>query len=139
MAKVPGRDGSLHYNTTGTTYVLVGQVLEIGDAGSEEDLIDASTYGQPWKDYVLGQKDGDEMTVRIAFDPTDTTHAGLLDDYTNSVSKKFQLRHTAWPTRALEINTIVRAYRERSPLDGVYEAEIGLKIVNPGVVEVTLP
>lgn len=139
MAKVAGRLGAISRNTTGSTYVNVGQVLELGDYGSARDLIDASAHGDDWKDYVLGQKDGEEVTLRVAFDPADAQQVALLTDYDASTVKKFHITHPSFATRGIEISAIVTRYIERTPIDGVYEAEATLKIVNPGMTTYVIP
>ena len=81
MTKYQGWKAVLSYNTTGTTYVDIGQVMEIGDIGSTRDLIDVSAYGDEWNDFLGGRQDGSEFTVRIALDPADTTLEDIKDNY----------------------------------------------------------
>lgn len=137
MTKYAGRTITFARNTTGSTYVNIGQVLELGKVGSSRDLIDASAYGDTWMDYLVGLQDGAEVAMRIAFDPADTQHVALKGDYDAGTSKKFHLVNTAiTPARTLEVTAIATEYLEGGDLDGVYEAEVTLKIVNPGVVVV---
>jgi hypothetical protein len=137
MAKTSARDAVLKRNTTGTTYVNIGQVLEIGDVGSERGLNDASAYGDAWKDYVLGQQDGSEFNMRVAYDAADAQQVALEADYAASTPKKFHLEVPP-NTTGIEFTAIITSKVYRAPLEGVYEAEFGMKIVNPGVTTYTV-
>src|SRR5262252_10120475 len=120
MAKYPGRKMQLSRNTVSTTYVVVGQVLELGLAGSSRNLIDASAYGDDWMDYVVGQQDGTEVTVRVAFDPGNAQHTALYSDYLAGVQKNFQITNTAaTPSRTLTFPSYITAYSEGGTLGGV--------------------
>lgn len=137
MTKYGARDATLARNTTGTTYVVIGQVLEIGDIGSERGLNDASAYGDDWKDYVLGQQDGSEFPIRCAYDSADAQQAALEDDYDASTPIKFHLEVPP-STDGVEFTALVTAKTYRAPLEGVYEVEFGMKIVNPGITAYTV-
>jgi hypothetical protein len=135
MTKYAGRTITYARNTTGSTYVNIGQILELSKLGSSRDTIDASAYGDTWKDFLVGLQEGDEVTLRIAIDPADTQHVALKGDYDAGLSKKFHLINTAIsPTRTLEVTAIPTEYHEGGDLDGVYEVEMIWKIVSPGVV-----
>ena len=132
MTKFGARDAVLKRNTTGTTYTLIGQVLEMGDVGSERSLNDSSVYGESWKDFVLGQQEGEEFPLRCAFDSADAQQTALAADYDSSAPKKFHLEVPPSPT-GVEFTAIITSKKYRAPREGVYEVEFGMKIVNPGV------
>lgn len=137
MTKYGARDAVLKRNTTGTTYVTIGQVLEMGDIGAERGLNDASVYGESFMDYVLGQQDGTEFAMRVAFDPADAQQTALGTDYDTSVPKKFHLEVPP-ATTGIEFTALVTSKIYRAPREGVYEAEFNMKIVNPGVTTYTV-
>ena len=138
MPKYPGYKMVLSRNTTGSTYVTVGQVLDIGDVGSTRALIDVTAYGDDWSDFLSGIQEGSEMSIRVALDPADSQHTALKDDYDNNVGpKKFHLEHPDH-TQGLELTATQTSYVRRFPMDGAYEAVIGLKIVDPGVTTYTV-
>lgn len=132
MAKYRGYRTILSRNTTGVTFVAVAQVLEIGDYGSSRGLIDVSAHGDEWMDFLGGRQEGNEFTVRLAFDPADSQQVAIKSDYDNSVAKKYRITHPDF-VRGVELNTINIGYLERPPQDGAYEAEVSLKIVSPGM------
>ena len=133
MAKYPGYKVVMKRNTTGSTYVTVGQVLEIGDVGSSRAQIDVTAMGDTWADFLPGIQEGTELAVRVALDPADSQHTAMKADYDDNVgAKKFHFEHPDH-TQGIEMTAISTGYATRFPIDGAYEAEFTLKIVSPGV------
>jgi hypothetical protein len=141
MTKYRGYRALLSRNTTGSTYATVGQILETGDAGSTRELIDVTAHGDEWMDFLGSRQEGTEFTLRLAFDPADTQHAALKADYDAGTSKKFHVVHPdiTGSTAAVEFTAITTGFLIRDPMDGAHEAELTLKIVNPGVAFVANP
>lgn len=137
MTKYPARHLELLRGNgqTPESFAVVGQVVGMGEVGSSRDAIDASVYGDDWKDWVLGQQDGDEMEVTVAYDPADTGHDGLVADYDAAVKRNFQLRHTPAGFHVQFPALILRLARggER---EGLLTMRLILKIVAPGVQDV---
>lgn len=139
MTKVAGYLGFLKRNTTGSTYVTVGQIASLNEVGSERALLDASAHGDNWADFVPGRQEGTEVELIVQFDPADTQHVAIKADYdaTTQTARNYELQHPAFPTRALRFPVFVTKYAEEAVDDGIYEAHITFKIVNPGVSVVT--
>lgn len=135
MAKFAARGIDFKRNTTGPTYVSVGQVLSIDPPGSSRALIDASAYGDTWMDYVVGLQEGSEITVTFAFDPSNAQHTAIKGDYDAGVSKNFQLTNTLMtaPTRTATFPVMITSYTEGGSLDGVHTGTVTMKIISPGV------
>jgi len=132
MAKYRGYRITLNRNTTGSTYAVVGQVLEIGDIGSSRDQLDVSAHGDEWMDFLGGRQEGTEVSIRYAYDPSDSQQTQIKSDYDNSLNKLYQLIHPDYSAK-VQFNTISLGWLVRPPQDGAVEAEVTLKIVNPGV------
>ncbi len=139
MTKVAGYTGLLKRNTTGSTYVTVGQIMSISAVGSTRNLIDVSAHGDSWSDFLPGRQEGSEVTLIIAFDPADTQHVALKTDYdaTVPVARNYELQHPAFATRALRFPAYTTQYEEEATDDGAYTAMVTFKIVSPGVSVVT--
>lgn len=137
MTKYSAQSAVLKRNTTGSTYVLIGQVLEMGDIGSERGLNDASVYGETWKDFVLGQQEGEEFTIRCAYDSVDASQTAMATDYDTAAVKKYHLEVAPSPS-GIEFTAIITSKKYRAPREGVYEVEFGMKIVSPGVTTFTV-
>lgn len=106
----------------------VGQVVSgLDGIGGERALIDASAYGDEFMDYVLGQKDGSEFTLVIAYDPIDTEHLALLAAFESSAVTAFGLTHAeaGW---GCQFSGIVRAITRGGPRDGLMSMNVTIKI-----------
>lgn len=112
----------------------IGQVTALGNAGSTRDMIDASAYGDSWKDYVTGQSDGADVSVDLALDPADTGHIALKTAYDAGTKTTFGMKHlasafdTAFPA-------IVTSFERGGALGGLLQCSATLKILNPGVTD----
>lgn len=138
VSLTPG--GSSFNHTTNVTagsfakQVPVAQVLALGDAGSTRELIDASAYGDAYKDYVTGQQDGSELEIELALDPADTSHGVVKAAYDAGTSRYFGMRLAA---AAFDISfpAMVTSYARGGERDGLLHVTASLKIIAPGVIE----
>lgn len=114
----------------------VGQLTEFGEVGSARDLIDASAYGDDWKDYVTGQQDGTAVPAVIAYDPDDGGHQAIIDSYENSPDDvvTFTATHAA-SGASWDIVCRITSVSRGGQLGDLLKLNVGLKIVDPGVVE----
>ena len=141
MTKYRGYRAIFARNSTGSTYVTVGQLMDIGDVGSTRDMIDVSAHGDEWMDFLAGRQEGTEFELTYAYDPNDATHTALKTDYDAATSKKYHLTHPdiTGSTAGVELTAIITGWRVNAPQDGAYTAVATLKIVNPGVTLITQP
>lgn len=112
----------------------VGQVTSLGTAGSSRDLIDASAYGDAWKDYVVGQQDGDEIDVEVALDNTSTGHVAMKTAYDAGLPIRFGMTHTA-AGFDVAFPAYITKWSRGGDLDGLMKGVGTLKVVNPGVTD----
>ena len=141
MAKYRGYRAVFSRNTTGSTYVTIGQVLELGEIGSTRELIDVTAHGDEWMDFLVGRQEGSEVTIRYAYDPADTGHTALKTDYDAGTSKKYHLTHPdiTGATAGIELTGVITQWIVSAPMDGPYQAEATIKITTPGVVLIAQP
>lgn len=128
MTKYAARDLTLAIDGT-----PIGQCTAIGKIGANQELIDASAYGDEWKDFVLGQKDGAEVAVTLALDPTDGG-AVALEAAWDGDPHTFTLAH-ADNSYDKDFEALVTTVMTGGDRDGLLEMEASLKIVNPGVTD----
>jgi hypothetical protein len=122
-------------NVTAGTYAKfnnVGQVTSLGNAGSSRDLIDASAYGDAWKDYVVGQQDGSEVDFEVALDRSTVGHTAVATAYAAGVSIRFGMSHVA-SAFDIAFPSMITKWEEGGELDGIMMGAGSLKILNPGV------
>src|SRR3990172_5062433 len=128
MTKYAGRD--LVFEREGTP---VAQVTSVGPAGSTRDLIDASAHGDDWKDYVLGQQDGAEVDLVLAYDPVDAQHILMISDYDAAVPVTYGLSHVD-SGFDVTFEALVTSLTRGGERDGLLMLNATIKIVEPGVV-----
>jgi hypothetical protein len=114
----------------------LGQLTAFGEVGSSRDLIDASAYGDDWKDYVLGQQDGVEVTGVVALDQTVASHQAMVDAFNDDpdATVSMNLTHTAAAVD-LDLTGRLTQLTRGGELGGLLQMSFTLKIVDPGVVE----
>lgn len=134
MSKYAGRELVLLIGSPSA--VEVGQVTAVDPAGSSRNLIDASAYGDDWMDYVVGQQDGDEMNLVIAYDPVDTEHQAVIDAYDAGTEEHFELQLAA-ASFHIGFPALVTKCSRGAARDGLLTLNATLKILNPGVEDVT--
>jgi len=139
--KYRGYRAALARNTTGSTYVTVASVLEMGEPGSTREMIDVTGHGDEWKDFLSGAQEGTEFQMRLAYDPADAQHIAVKTDYDAGTVKKYHLTHPdiTGANTGLEISMVPVGWQAGAPMDGAYTATANFKIVNPGVVLITTP
>jgi len=133
-SKFAGRELVLWVGTSATP---VAQVTNVDPAGSSRDLIDASAYGDDWKDYIVGQQDGDELALEVAYDPSDNEHMTLISTYEGGESEDFGLSHTA-SGFAVTFPAIITKLSRGASRDGLLTMTLSLKILSPGVQDESL-
>jgi hypothetical protein len=114
---------------------VVGQVTALGEAGSSRNLIDASAYGDDWMDYVVGQQDGSEVPVEIAYDPADSGHSALIASYDAGTEEHFEMEH-AESGFHIGFTALVTKCERGADLAGLLKLSASFKILNPGVEDV---
>mgnify|MGYP001551660581 CR=1 FL=1 len=132
MSKYAGRELVL---LIGDAAQEIGQVTSLGNAGSSRNLIDASAYGDDWMDYVVGQQDGSEVDLELAYDPTNTQHIALIDAYDGGESTHFEMKHEAAGFH-IGFPALVTKCERGAERDGLLTLDATLKILSPGVEDI---
>ncbi len=99
---------------------------------------DQSAYGDAWMDFGAGQKEGDEVTMTLQYDPANTAHTNLKTDCDAGSTMFIQAEH-APSNRKFRITGTGIGARVVPDRTGSLGLEIHYKIVSPGVVESALP
>jgi hypothetical protein len=90
-------------------------------------------------DWLVTQQDGVEFTMTLAYDPVDAVHVLLKSDYdTPAANTWIRASHTAADYR-FNITTVLRGFVFNPTREGLVEAVLTFKTVNPGVVQETIP
>ena len=123
-----------------TTVATINNVKEVTPGlGGTRGLFDQSAFGDDWMDFGAGQQEGQEVTLRLAYDPLDATHVLLKGDFnTPAANVWIRASHAASDFR-WNCTTVPVGWTIVHDRTGNIEAELVLKIVSPGVVEETIP
>jgi len=85
---------------------------------------------------VVGQQDGTEVEVTLAYDPAGTGHAELQAAYDGGEPETFEMEHAAAGFH-VTFPALVTKFERGGDKDGLLVAMATLKILNPGVEDVT--
>lgn len=130
--KFAGRSAVLKREAPTDTWTDVGQVQNIGPVGSSRGLIDASTHGDDWKDYVLDQQDGDEVQLDIVLDPENSQHDAIVADYDAATQRNYRVTQTE-SGLDLVFPALITKLSRQPERAGLLKMSITVKILNPGV------
>lgn len=133
MAKFTAKDLVLAIGSPGTN--VVGQVGGLGEAGSSRDLIDGSAYGDDWKDWLVGQQDGDSISMQIWYDPSDSDHEALIATYAAGTEETFHYIHEDSGMH-FSFPGLITACNRGGAKDGMLALNLTVKILSPGVEDV---
>jgi hypothetical protein len=126
-------------DATFTTSATIPNVREISPGlGGQNSQFDQSSYGDPWMDFGAGQKEGDEVTMTLQYDPANTAHTNLKTDSDAGSTMYIQADHSPSNRKFRTTGTGLGA-RVVPDRTGSLALEIRYKIVSPGVVESALP
>ncbi|MGW0545305.1 phage tail tube protein [Streptomyces griseoincarnatus] len=133
---MPGKDAfgtQLLRDTNGAgTFAVVANVSDLNGPSRAREAIEVTTHDSPnrYREFIKGLKDGGEVEATINFDPGNTSHQALDDDFEEDDLRDYQLiilpgdpdEHT-WTFSAL-ITAIGDAY----PTDDKIERSVTFKI-----------
>lgn len=141
MAKYRGTD-CVWKRATASDFVTLATIPNLREVtpglGGQLGQFDQSAYGDAWMDFGAGQKEGDEVTFTLQYDPANTAHQNLKTDADAGATMWIQTEHTP-ATRKWRTTMTGLGARVNPDRTGSLELQITGKIVSPGVVESALP
>jgi hypothetical protein len=141
VAKYRGTD-TVWKRATASDFVTLATIPNVREVtpglGGALATFDQSAYGDVWMDFGAGQKEGDDVTMTMQYDPANTAHQNLKTDCDAGATMWIQAEHTPSNRkfRTTATGTGARVVPDRT---GSLAVEIHFKIVSPGVVESALP
>jgi predicted secreted protein len=114
-------------------FTTISEVRSIRGPTMTRDLIDVTNHDSAgsYREYVLGLKDGGEVTFDINYIPADGTHdasTGLLADYNNDVRRNFQMTFSDPSTTTWSFTAIVMGFEVSAAIDEVLMSSVTLKV-----------
>lgn len=141
MAKYRGTDTTWEKATSSafTTVATIVNMRELtAGLGGRNGQFDQSSYGDTWMDFGAAQKEGNEVTFIMQYDPANVTHQALRTDADAGSTLYIRANHV--PADMRYKITLTGLGADIVPArDGSLELHIAGKIVSPGVVEEAIP
>ena len=141
MPKFRGTDTTFERATdaTFTTLATIPNLREISaPLGGRLAQFDQSSYGDVWMDFGAGQKEGNEVTWTMQYDPANTVHTNLRTDADAGSTMYIRANHVPsdkrWKVTMTGLGADIVPDRTGSLL-----LQVTGKIVSPGVVEESIP
>lgn len=141
MAKYRGTDTTWERATTSafTTVATIPNMRELSAGlGGRLAQFDQSSYGDVWMDFGAAQKEGNEVTFIMQYDPANATHQSLRTDADAGSTMYVLANHVPadfrWKVTMTGLGADIVPAR-----DGSLELHVTGKIVSPGVVEEAIP
>jgi predicted secreted protein len=124
-----------------STGVEVANVTSIEGPGLSTETIDVTAHDSAGdtREEVPTFKSGGEVTLRINYDPAETTHknaaGGLLKLWSDKTLSEFTIVYPTTPATNVEFSGYVTAFAPSAPFDGKIEANVTIKVAGA----VTMP
>lgn len=142
---MPGRDAfgvQFKRDSTGSgSFSTIANVSNLEGPGREREAIEVTSHDSPdqYREFVKGLKDGGEVSITINYDPTDTGHEALDDDFEEKELRDYQVvilpgtsdEHT-W-----EFSALITEISDSFPVDDRMEREVTVKISGKPVLTAT--
>ena len=142
MTKYRGTDTVFKRATSAAfaTPVTIPQINAISPGfGAVRAGFDQSAYGEDWTDEGSGQRDGQEFTLTLQYDPANAIHILLKGDFDTPNPLTWIVAEHVPSATQYKITTNMRGLVWNPDRTGSFLAEMTFKVVNPGVVQATLP
>jgi hypothetical protein len=119
--------------TIGGTPQTISEVLSLGGPTLSSDLIDVTNHSSPgaYKEFILGGKDGGEVSFDINYDPPHLTHnasTGLLAMYDAQSTEAFTLVFKSTPNYTWTFNGIIQDFQPNAEIGSQLTASVTVKV-----------
>lgn len=122
------------------TFTTIAEVKSIGEFGSERELLDVANFDSEngFREYILGLKDGVELTGTANFLPNNATQnstTGIIDGHNDGDAKDFRLKlrdpNTFSAVGTFNFSGLIRSWRVPIDVATVKELNFSIKITGP--------
>lgn len=133
---MPGKDAfgtQLKRDSTGAgAFVAIANVGDIEGPGRSREAIEVTTHDSPdrHREFVKGLMDGGEVSVKINFDPGDSSHQALDADFEEDDLRAYQivlLPGTA-DEQTWEFSALITDLSDSFPVEDKMERDVTFKV-----------
>lgn len=118
--------------TGGGVFATVANVSDLSGPEREREAIEVTAHDSPdqYREFVKGLKDGGEVTITLNYDPGNSTHEALDDDFEEDDLRDYQV--VILPGEADEhtwqFSALITSMGDEHPTDDRMEREVTFKI-----------
>lgn len=108
----------------------IAQVRSISGPGMSKDVIDTThlTSTNGWRTFLASFKDAGEVEVGLLWDPTDTSHEILEDNFASTATAAYSIVFSDPASTTFQFNAFVTAQGPQAPLGEALTNDYTLKI-----------
>ena len=111
----------------GTT--KVAEVSSVGTLELSANIIEYNSYGNDYKQKLVGQKDSGTLSLTLNWVPGDASHTALKTKYDNGGPQTFAIRWTSGGENATaEFTGYIASYSLDTPVEDVVTANVEIAI-----------
>ncbi|MGW1035004.1 phage tail tube protein [Streptomyces antibioticus] len=133
MAGLDAFGTQLKRDSTGSgSYVAIANVGDIDGPGRSREAIEVTAHDSPdqYREFVKGLKDGGEVSATINFNPGNTSHQALDDDFEEKDLRSYQIVVLPGDPDELTVtfNALITDLSDAYPVEDKMEREVTFKI-----------
>ena len=120
MASIPGKSMALYVGAN-----KVAGVTKIDGGGVDADALDTTAMGDTWETFIGGLKRGNDVSVDVNYDPTDTNGQKAIRDGVGT-ALSFEIRYGT-TTPKVAFSGLVTGFKPSGDKSGLATASISIK------------
>lgn len=133
MAGIDAKGTQFKRDTTGGgVFAAIANVSDISGPEREREAIEVTAHDSPddYREFVKGLKDGGEVTITIHYDPGQTDHEALDDDFEEKDLRAYQVVILPGETdeHTWDFTAMITNLSDAFPYDDKMEREVTVKI-----------
>ena len=107
----------------------VAEVSSVGTLELSANIIEYNSYGNDYKQKLVGQKDSGTLSLTLNWTPGDSSHAALKAKYDNGGEQSFAIRWVSGSENATaEFTGYIASYSIDTPVEDVVSANVEIAI-----------
>lgn len=100
-------------------FEIIADVTNISGPSMERETLDLTSHGSPeqWREFIGGIKDGGEVSLDLNYDPGESTHNTLHEDFDDDLPRNFRIVFPDDVQTAWEVKLILTGLEPEYPFD----------------------
>lgn len=109
-------------------FTTIPEVTEISGPGGQAAEIDVTDLSSTAKEFRMGLQDEGNITLALAWIPTNAVHSGLRTDRANQTLRNFKIIFTDSPQTTWSFSAFVLGLEISNSVDEVTRASVTLRV-----------